>query len=91
MTNYEKIYASIGNECMASLLRAIENRNGYKDTPEYHEMITQFHDLLGQIQDQDLKENIGESSVGCTSVAMYQGFVLGFREAVQLLTGGLKK
>lgn len=90
MNTYQKLCHGIGNDSLAALLESIENRDSYKDSPEYDELITNFYHLLEKIDDDSIRNGIEETYACCSSAAMYQGFVLGFQEAVNLLTGGVK-
>ncbi len=91
MNTYQKLCNKIGNDSLATLWESIENKIGYQDTPEYDELITNFYDLLEKIDNDDLRNGIEETSTSCSSAAMYQGFALGFQEAVGLLTGIVKQ
>lgn len=91
MNAYQKLCNGIGNDSLAALLESIENRESHQDTPEYDGFITNFYDLLGKIDHDDLRNGIEEMSSSWASAVMYQGFVLGFQEAVNLLTGGVKQ
>lgn len=90
MNTYQKLCNRIGNDSLAALLESIESRDSYQDSPEYDELITYFYHLLEKINDDEIRKDIEETSTCCASAAMYQGFVLGFQEAVNLLTGGVK-
>ncbi|WKY47166.1 hypothetical protein Q5O24_12475 [Eubacteriaceae bacterium ES3] len=90
MNNYDEICKRIGNEYLENLLDSIIGRDNYKDMPEYMEVLGQLNSLLNQIPDNDLKYEIDTTFDNCTSAALFQGFVLGFNEAVGLLTGGVK-
>lgn len=86
MTNHQKNYIGMGNKSLSSIWESIENRIDFQNTPEYDEMTTVLYNLLEKIQDEDLKNTIVEVSTSYSNLAMYQGFVLGFREAVEHLT-----
>lgn len=89
MTNVKKICDIIGTESYEALWDVVTNRGSYKELPEYNEMNSVFYNSLRKIDDKILKFEIEEEASEFSTVAMYQGFVLGFQEAVKLLIGGV--
>ncbi|WKY47072.1 hypothetical protein Q5O24_11975 [Eubacteriaceae bacterium ES3] len=90
MSQFRKICTQIGNDSLLALFENTVARKDFEVMAEYIEIIDKFDELLAQIEHKNIRYGIEEINSNCVNIAMYQGFVLGFNEAVSLLTGGLK-
>jgi hypothetical protein len=86
MDNFQKIYDGIGNESFSKLLNGVKDDPDYKETSEYDVMVRDLLNLISTIPDKNLRDSIENVVFDFTSIAERQGFVLGFKEAVRLLT-----
>lgn len=91
MAEYQKVCDVIGNDSFEALWSSILYKRGYENIPEYDAVTSDFYEQLEKIPGSDLKFSIEEKVSSFTSLAMYQGFVLGFREAVKLILEDSKK
>lgn len=86
MINFQNVYGSIGNESLEALYDVAISNTDSEDTPGYEEITNSFHELIERIADENLRSEFERIESQASTLIMYQGFVLGFKEAVHLLT-----
>jgi len=86
VNNFQRVWDGIGNESFKNLWECVVEKDDYDDSQEYKEIMNEFSVMLDGIHDPILRCKIECEVSKFTTLAMYQGFVLGFREAVKLST-----
>ncbi|KNZ41397.1 hypothetical protein [Acetobacterium bakii] len=85
MNKSQKIWNSIGNESLDALWEYVEKKSDYDKNPELRGMVKELSEIFKEVKDNNLRYRLESAANERASVSLYQGFVLGFEEAVKVL------
>ena len=88
MSNLQTIYNNIGDKRLEALWNVADDENNYDEAEWYIESNKAVDAALSEIKNKALINEIDESINAYISCAMYQSFVIGFKEAIKLLNCG---
>lgn len=85
MDNFNELYKKIGNESLEALWDVVLTNKTPEIAPNCRGKTDVYNRLINSVPDDDLRADLENMESQLTSLAMYQGFVLGFKEAVRLI------
>ncbi|KNZ41462.1 hypothetical protein [Acetobacterium bakii] len=88
MEKLQTTYNRIGDERLEALWNLAESKIDYDKAEWFIESYGAVYAALEEIKNKDLMLEVDGSINAYVSCAMYQGFVIGFQEAIKLLTMG---